>query len=65
MHGKIEALGVLLRNGCSTNPPKPKVDAGKRTSGAIEYPTEICDQLHGETKLGSQIQSILSIDYLE
>ena len=63
MHGKIEALRVLLRNGCSPHPPKPKVNSGKRTSGAIEYPTEICDRLHGETELGTQIHSILSIDY--
>ncbi len=59
LHKNIDALKVLLKHGCSSRPPKPKVNSGKRTSGKVEYPEEICERLHGDDKLGMEILSLL------
>jgi ankyrin repeat protein len=59
LHGKVDALRVLLRHGCSPHPPKPKTSAGKRTSGAVEFPTETCDRLYAGTEVGNQMHVLL------
>lgn len=60
LHKNIDALKILLKHGCSPRPPKPKVNSGKRTSGKVEYPEEMCERLYGEEKIGKDILDVLN-----
>lgn len=60
LHGRVNILKILLQHGCSAEPPKPKSGA-KRTSGAVEFPIEICERLYSESsEVGVQIRNLLS-----
>jgi hypothetical protein len=59
LHNNIGALEVLLQHGCAPYPPKPKVNSGKRTSGAIEFPVDICERLYGDSNVGKEIKELL------
>jgi len=60
LHINIDALRVLLKHGCSPYPPKPKRNSKKRrTSGAVEYPLEICERLYNQNEIGKEIISLL------
>ena len=59
LNGRVDALRVLIRGGCSPNPPK--VGAGKATSVALESPLEICLRLYGDRDgIGAEIVQILA-----
>ena len=45
LHGNIQVLEILLRNGFSADPPK-RNDSRRRTSVANESPMEICSRLY-------------------
>lgn len=59
LHNNVRALEILLQHGCNPYPPKPRVNVAKRTSGAIEFPSEMCERLYGHSKSGETIQSLL------
>lgn len=59
LHGKVGALQILLEHGCTPVPPKPKGNSEKRTSGAIEYPREMCDRIYGDSEIGKQMAELL------
>lgn len=47
LNGRVDALEILLREGCSPDPPKPtNRGASKGTSVRIESPMEVCDRLY-------------------
>ena len=57
LNGKVNALRVLLKSGCSATPIKPKKNA--RTNVALETPQEMCDRLYGESQTGIEISELL------
>ena len=60
LHCRLNILKTLLQHGCSANPPKPRSKT-KRTSGAVEFPIEICERLYSESSdVGVQIRDLLS-----
>ena len=62
LHGHSQVLEILLRNGFSANPPKPK-DNHRRTSVANESPMEICSRLYeSDPKTFQCIKDILEIN---
>jgi len=61
LNGNVESLKILLKSGCSANPPKPKAGGSKRqTSLVIESPLEICNRLYGKLDgIGREMSTIL------
>ena len=64
MHSHYEAVKILIKYGASVSPKEPKLKykIGKRTSGTLESPLEICIRLYGnepEDEVGKNIMNAL------
>lgn len=59
LNGRVEALQLLLENGCSPTPYKARVV--KASSIASESPLEICERVHGASDVGKRIRKILEV----
>lgn len=60
LHGNVKVLEILLKAGCSPNPPKPRRSPDSRTSGKVEFPIETCQRLYEGTEIGDQINTLLN-----
>ena len=64
LHSHYEAVRLLIIYGASTSPKQPKLKfkVGKRTSGTLESPLEICVRLYGnepQDEVGKKILNAL------
>lgn len=64
LHSHFEAVRLLIMHGASTSPKQPKLKfkIGKRTSGTLESPFEICVRLYGndpQDEVGKKILNAL------
>lgn len=64
LHSHYEAVRILIEYGASVSPKQPKLKfkIGKRTSGTLESPLEICIRLYGENPqdgVGKKIMNAL------
>lgn len=57
LNGHVDALQILLENGCSPSPVLPKKNA--RTSAALESPQDMCNRIYGESPKGAAISKLL------
>ena len=58
LHGRVEAVKVLLEKGSNPSPYKPRSN-NKQTSMMTETPLEICKRLHGSSDKGIKIEKLL------
>jgi hypothetical protein len=57
LNGKVDALRVLLKNGCSPKPSKPKKNLASNV--ALETPIELCERIYGTSPMGREIKNLL------
>lgn len=57
INSQVDALDILLKNGCSPTPAVPKKNAS--TNAALESPLDTCRRLFGDSPKGSAISKLL------